>query len=89
VHPNKTQVRPNEHVRFKQISLEQAFAAISRTDALVDTLTAVARGQLGLQQAEKQLAAHQVRVGCCCARELVTPSHRFWVPHITQHPTRA
>lgn len=58
--PSPSQVRPNEHVRFKQISLAEAFTAISRTDALMDALTAVARGTLSLEQAEKQLAEHKV-----------------------------
>lgn len=49
------QVRPNEHVRFKQISLAEAFTAIYRTDAMVEALTALARGTLTLEQAQQQL----------------------------------
>jgi hypothetical protein len=51
-------------VRFKQISLEEAFTAIFRTDALMDTLTAMARGTISLQQGESRLASFKVRLGC-------------------------
>jgi hypothetical protein len=47
-------------VRFKQISLEEAFAAIFRTDALMDTLTAMARGSITLEQGEAKLASFKV-----------------------------
>lgn len=59
-HPSP-QVRPNEHVRFKQISLAEAFTAITRTDALMEVLTDMARGKITQQQGEKQLDA--VKVG--------------------------
>jgi hypothetical protein len=50
-------------VRFKAISLEQAFTAIARTDALMDTLTALARGTLTLEQAQQKLSSFKVRKG--------------------------
>lgn len=64
------QVRPNEFVRFKKISLEEAFSAVFRTDALVEALTSVARGTLTLQQAQQQLDTFKVGAGpwpCCTA----------------------
>jgi hypothetical protein len=54
-HPSP-QVRPNDNIRFKAITLEQAFTAIAVTDALVDTLTALARGDTTLEAAEAKLA---------------------------------
>lgn len=54
------QVRPNEYVRFKKISLEEAFAAIFRTDALIDTLTAMAHGSITLEQGQKKLDGFKV-----------------------------
>lgn len=54
------QVRPNEYVRFKKISLEEAFTAIHRTDALVAALTAMARGTLTQEQAQQQLTNFKV-----------------------------
>lgn len=54
-------MRPNEHVRFKQISLAEAFTAIHRTDAMVEALTALARGTLTLEQAQQQLDNFKVR----------------------------
>jgi hypothetical protein len=63
------QVRPNEFVRFKAITLEEAFSAVFRTDALVEALTAVARGNLSLQQAQQQLDNFKVwaqGLAVCC-----------------------
>mgnify|MGYP001807593348 CR=1 FL=1 len=54
------QVRPNEYVRFKKISLEDAFAAIFRTDALIDTLTAMAHGTITLEQGQSKMDGFKV-----------------------------
>jgi hypothetical protein len=53
-------VRPNEYVRFKKISLEEAFSAIFRTDALIDTLTAMAHGTITLEQGQSKMDAFKV-----------------------------
>lgn len=50
------QVRPNDNIRFKAITLEEAFKAITMTDALVNTLTDLARGATTLEAAEASLA---------------------------------
>jgi hypothetical protein len=49
-------VRPNDNIRFKAITLEEAFKAIAVTDAMIDTLTALARGDTTLEAAEAALA---------------------------------
>jgi hypothetical protein len=64
-------------VRFKQISLEEAFTAIFRTDALMDTLTAMARGTISLQQGESRLASFKVRLVAQVPSAAVFASH--WV----------
>lgn len=49
-------MRPNDNIRFKAITLEEAFKAITMTDALVNTLTDLARGATTLEAAEASLA---------------------------------
>jgi hypothetical protein len=55
-------------VRFKAISLEEAFTAIARTDALVDTLTAMARGTSTLEQAQQKLTSFKVMAHALCSQ---------------------
>jgi hypothetical protein len=52
---HNVQVRPNDNIRFKAITLEEAFKAIAVTDAMIDTLTALARGDTTLEAAETAL----------------------------------
>lgn len=51
------QVRPNDNIRFKDITLEQAFAAIHKTDALIAAVTALAQGKTTVKAAEAELSA--------------------------------
>jgi allophanate hydrolase subunit 2 len=55
------QVRPNDNIRFKKISLEEAYTAIFKTDALVEALTKLAHGKLTLAEAQQQLDGMKVR----------------------------
>jgi Carboxyltransferase domain, subdomain A and B len=51
------QVRPNDNVHFRKISLEEAFAAIAVTDALVDAVASLAKGTATPAAAEAALSA--------------------------------
>lgn len=51
------QVRPNDNIRFKNITLQEAFSAIFRTDALIAAVTALAQGSTTVEAAEAGLAA--------------------------------
>lgn len=53
------QVRPNDNIRFKPITLQEAFSAIFRTDALVAAVTALAQGSTTVSAAEAGLATLQ------------------------------
>lgn len=51
------QVRPNDNIRFKAITLEEAFSAVFRTDALIAAVTALAQGSTTVEAAEASLSA--------------------------------
>eukprot|EP00878_Enallax_costatus_P006672 GHUV01006994.1.p1 GENE.GHUV01006994.1~~GHUV01006994.1.p1 ORF type:complete len:992 (+),score=332.89 GHUV01006994.1:1132-4107(+) len=53
------QVRPNDNIRFQEITLEQAFSAIQKTDALIAAVTSLAQGTTKVQAAEAELSALQ------------------------------
>jgi urea carboxylase len=57
------QVRPHDEIRFRQISIEDAYAAALRTDALVAAVRNVARGKVAAAAAAATLDKFTVRLG--------------------------
>ena len=49
------QVRPSDEIRFKQITIDQAYAAAFRTDALVAAVRGLARGVVEAAKAQEEL----------------------------------
>jgi hypothetical protein len=57
------QVRPNDDILFKQITLEEAYKACFTTDALMAAVTQVARGHISETEAEAKLDSLVVSAG--------------------------
>eukprot|EP00879_Flechtneria_rotunda_P033742 GHRR01037474.1.p1 GENE.GHRR01037474.1~~GHRR01037474.1.p1 ORF type:complete len:135 (+),score=34.59 GHRR01037474.1:97-501(+) len=75
------QVRPNDNIRFKAITLEEAYTAIFKTDALIDAVTQLVKGKLTLQDAEQQLKSLTVAVPQMPATRPVLVRHEASADH--------
>jgi hypothetical protein len=54
------QVRPNDNVQWRKLTIQEAYAACLTTDKLVEAVTAVARGATTEAAAAAELAAFSV-----------------------------
>lgn len=54
------QVRPHDNILFKQVTIEEAYSAALKTDALVAAINAMARGKMDAAAAAKKLDSFQV-----------------------------
>ncbi|KIZ06735.1 UreA carboxylase [Monoraphidium neglectum] len=56
------QVRPNDNITFKQITIEEAYVAALRTDALMAAVKALSRGKMDAKAAAASLDGFEVTV---------------------------
>jgi hypothetical protein len=53
-------VRPNDNITFKQITIEEAYVAALRTDALMAAVKALSRGKMDAKAAAASLDGFEV-----------------------------
>jgi len=69
------QVRPNDDILFKQVTIEEAYKACFTTDALMAAVTQVARGHITVKEAEAKLDSLVVDVPAMPQTKAVLLSH--------------